>query len=110
MNTSELDELSVHMYLRYYHCWARRVTHPDPNELPAENTFQDGDVDVAEDSSSSPQETTHDGLPASPQPPRRAIPIRWKLDPSTGERILDTASLAGSLMSLGSKSMSISTT
>jgi len=107
----ELDELRFHMYLRYHHCWARRISKPEGG----------AGLDVATDTGHSPHpDTTADppelatsipsiGTPhPPPPPPSRAVRVEWKVNPETGETFLDNESLIGSIRSMGTASMSIS--
>jgi len=121
----ELDALEFHMYLRYHHCWARRITKADPDASGGgPDISMETDSDPNTSSSSAGPVGTPDALharsvssleffgsPSPPPPPGpRAVRVVWKVNPETGEKFLDTESLMGSVRSMGSASMSISST
>lgn len=111
-NLKELDDLSVHLYLTYHHCWARKVS-PDPSKLPSSSNLGLGDG-----TTSQAEITDNEALAAASEassrsmlsPGPNAIPVVW-----TGPSPYQSSSLpvrfdAESVYSgsLGSASMSIS--
>lgn len=121
---TELDALEFHMYLRYHHCWARRITKPDPDAGGGADMSMESEPDPPNLTSSSPglagspehrarsvSPLEFFGSPSPPPPPGpRAVRVVWKVNPETGEKFLDTESFMGSVRSMGSASMSISST
>lgn len=121
---TELDALEFHMYLRYHHCWARRITKPDPDAGGGADMSMESEPEPPNLTSSSPglagspehrarsvSPLEFFGSPSPPPPPGpRAVRVVWKVNPETGEKFLDTESFMGSVRSMGSASMSISST
>ncbi|KAI5118738.1 hypothetical protein M0805_000067 [Coniferiporia weirii] len=134
---TELDELELHMYLQYHHCWARRRIVPSDGAAgevafvptTADTEISDSAMEYDHEHSVSPPPSSTFPLstslqaeseltrhiqararsPPSLHPGPRAVPVLWKADPETGKIVLDTESLAGSARSMGTANMSMST-